>query len=150
MLAEHAYTSKVTEKSDIYSFGVVLLELVTGKKAIVQQPGGNCMDIVRWTYNRLTMTKVGNDAENNDGSNQNHQLQADIHMRVLDPGLANCKCWHESMAKVLRIAMLCTSSLPMQRPSMRDVIHMLKDADPGTYMQMLASKSTNYQKQQII
>jgi serine/threonine protein kinase len=135
--AEHAYTSKVTEKSDIYSFGVVLMELVTGKKAIVQQPGGSCMDIVRWTYNMLTAAEKKPSAADADESDLERNQQ---HKRILDPGLADCPCWHESMAKVLRIAMLCTSPLPLQRPSMREVIHMLKEADPGAPMQMLASK----------
>jgi serine/threonine protein kinase len=31
---EYAYTLNVGEKSDIYSFGVVLLELVTGKRPV--------------------------------------------------------------------------------------------------------------------
>jgi kinase len=45
-IAEYAYTLRVTEKSDIYSFGVVLLELVTGKKPMA--PEINEMDLVTW------------------------------------------------------------------------------------------------------
>lgn len=36
---EYAETGKLTKMSDIYSFGVVLLELITGQKAILDTTG---------------------------------------------------------------------------------------------------------------
>ncbi|XP_019229218.1 PREDICTED: putative proline-rich receptor-like protein kinase PERK6 [Nicotiana attenuata] len=43
---QYAYTTKVTEKSDVYSFEVVLMELVTGKKPVDAEYGEN-NDIVQ-------------------------------------------------------------------------------------------------------
>eukprot|EP00250_Pteridium_aquilinum_P022039 c25287_g4_i1 orf=167-3301(+) len=108
---EHAYTAKVTEKSDIYSFGVVLLELVTGKKPVVPEVYGENMDIVRWVRGRLAAAEDAGE--------------------VLDSGLA--ACWREGMLMILRVALLCTSALPVSRPSMREVVDMLVEADPARF-----------------
>ena len=45
---EYAMSGKLTLKSDIYSFGVVLLELITGRKAIdvTKKPGEQ--NLVSW------------------------------------------------------------------------------------------------------
>lgn len=105
--AEYGYTPKVNEKSDIYSFGVVLLELVTGKKAIEPEFGDN--DIVSWVSSKLT--------------NTNHIIQS-----IIDPTILESH--KEKMVKMLRIAILCTSKLPERRPTMRSVVQMLEEIEP--------------------
>ncbi|KAG2585903.1 hypothetical protein PVAP13_5NG009100 [Panicum virgatum] len=48
---EYAYTLRVNEKSDTYSFGVVLLELVTGKPPVDPEFGEK--DLVKWVRGTL-------------------------------------------------------------------------------------------------
>ncbi|KAI5080979.1 hypothetical protein GOP47_0004162 [Adiantum capillus-veneris] len=109
---EHAYTSKVTEKSDIYSFGVVLLELVTGKRPVEAELYGEGRDIVRWMWQILS---EGQGLKNEE---------------TLDARIAQGTA-KEQMLQVLRIALLCTSAMPSQRPSMRHVLDMLLLAQPS-------------------
>nr|GMC76258.1 leucine-rich repeat receptor-like protein kinase PXL1 [Ipomoea batatas] len=107
--AEYGYTLKVDEKSDIYSYGVVLLELLTGKMAL-DPAFGEATDIVEWVRRK----KSSNTSE-----------------EVLEPDIAGkCKHVQEEMLLVLKIALLCTSKLPKDRPSMRDIITMLAEAKP--------------------
>lgn len=104
---EFCYTLKVTEKSDVYSFGVVLLELVTGKEP-VDPSYGEGINIVKWV-SRMVEKENG--------------LQ-----EVLDLNIS--EHYEDSMQHVLQIALLCTISLPGNRPTMRHVVEMLKDANP--------------------
>lgn len=107
---EYAYTLNVDEKSDIYSFGVVLMELLTGRKP-VDPEFGEAVTIVEWVREKIR-TKEG-------------MVQA------LDSNIgARCSHVQEEMILVLRIAVLCTSKLPRDRPSMRDVVTMLAEAKP--------------------
>ncbi|PKA59091.1 Receptor-like protein kinase HSL1 [Apostasia shenzhenica] len=97
---EYAYTLRVNEKSDIYSFGVVILELVTGKRPVAPEYGEK--DLVKWVSGVI-------------------QLKGAEH--VIDPGLDLCH--REEIAGMLEIGLKCTSSLPINRPSMRRVVKML-------------------------
>lgn len=108
-LAEYGYTLKVDEKIDIYSYGVVLLELLTGKKPL-EASFEECVDMVEWV--RKKRSKGGLE-------------------KALDPTIAGrCKHVQEEMLLVLRIALLCTAKLPKERPSMRDIVTMLGEAKP--------------------
>ncbi|KAI4319506.1 hypothetical protein MLD38_033094 [Melastoma candidum] len=106
---EYGYTLKVDEKIDIYSFGVVLIELVTGKRPL-EQEFGESIDIVEWIRTKIR---------------ENRPLE-----EVLDRNIGNCSYVQVEMLMVLRIGLLCTAKLPRDRPSMRDVITMLGEAKP--------------------
>jgi Leucine-rich repeat (LRR) protein len=99
---EYAYTLRVNEKSDTYSFGVVLLELVTGKPPVDPEFGEK--DLVKWVCS--TIDQKGFD-------------------HVIDPKLD--LGFKEEIMKVLNIGLLCASSLPINRPSMRRVVKMLQE-----------------------
>lgn len=45
---DYAMTGQLTFKSDIYSFGVVLLELITGRRAIDQTKDRKELNLVAW------------------------------------------------------------------------------------------------------
>ncbi|CAL5364935.1 unnamed protein product [Camellia sinensis] len=107
---EYGYTLKVDEKSDIYSFGVVLLELVTGKKPLDPE-FGEFTDIVEWVRSKIRNKMASEEP--------------------LDSNIAGqCKHVQEEMLLVLRIALTCTAKNPKDRPTMRDVITMLGEAKP--------------------
>ncbi|EFJ06059.1 hypothetical protein SELMODRAFT_136102 [Selaginella moellendorffii] len=100
---EYSYTLKISEKSDVYSYGVVLLELLTGREAVVQD-----IHIVKWVQGALR------------GSNPS--------VEVLDPRLRGMPdLFIDEMLQILGVALMCVSQLPADRPSMKDVVAFLQE-----------------------
>ena len=58
MAPEYATSGKLTEKSDVYSYGVVLLELITGRKPVdASQPIGD-ESLVEWVSHIIALVIV--------------------------------------------------------------------------------------------
>lgn len=99
---EYGFSNRVNEKSDVYSYGIVLLELLTGKRP-VRTEFGEEVDIVRWVAIKLSAGEG---------------LQQIIDNRMLGGS-------RKQMLFLLRVGLLCTNRLPSNRPSMREVVKML-------------------------
>ncbi|KAL6993917.1 LRR receptor-like serine/threonine-protein kinase hsl2 [Sarracenia purpurea var. burkii] len=118
---EYAYTLKVNEKSDVYSFGVVLLELITGKRPNNDSFGEN-KDIVKWVTEAAVLSSSPGQGSGDDASSSCTDL-GQLHDPRMNPSATD----YEEIEKVLNVALLCTSAFPMNRPSMRRVVELLKD-----------------------
>lgn len=124
---EYGYSLKITEKSDVYSYGIVLLEVLTGMEPSDPRiPDGK--HIVPWVYEELR-TK-----------------HRDFTSIVDQQLLLHSSTQSEEMLQVLGIALLCVNPSPDERPTMRDVIAMLE----GIKHEHNESEKTNSVREEII
>ncbi|KAK9032316.1 hypothetical protein V6N11_056587 [Hibiscus sabdariffa] len=101
---EYARTSRLTEKSDVYSYGIVLLELLTGRKPVDNESN----------LHHLILSKAANNAV----------------METVDPEItATCKDLG-AVKKVFQLALLCTKRHPSDRPTMHEVTRVLGSLVP--------------------
>ncbi|KAJ9560276.1 hypothetical protein OSB04_005436 [Centaurea solstitialis] len=101
---EYAYIMRVTMAGNVYSFGVVLLELLTGKAAVSEGS-----ELAKWV-----------------SSKSKHQ---DDYDQILDSTMSRTSpATRDQMLAVLRVALACVSVSPDERPQMTSVLSMLLDA----------------------
>ncbi|XVF17450.1 hypothetical protein REPUB_Repub10bG0123000 [Reevesia pubescens] len=126
---EYAYTLKVTEKSDVYSFGVVLLELITGKRPNDPSFGEN-KDLVKWVTEVALSSPSSSSSSPEGGIDSGGNWYRNL-AQIVDPRMNPSANELKEIEKVLNVALKCTSSFPINRPSMRKVAELLKDQRCG-------------------
>ncbi|XP_078177011.1 uncharacterized protein LOC144571554 [Carex rostrata] len=97
---------KINEKVDVYSFGVILLELTTGKRA---NEGDEYEALADWAL-RL-------------------YLQHGMLVGMIDEGIRNDDEYLPDIAAVFELGLSCTSKDPIARPTMRMVLQRLSQYD---------------------
>ncbi|CAI0390534.1 unnamed protein product [Linum tenue] len=103
---EYARTLRATPKGDVYSFGIVLLELVTGEKPthVSRAPEGFRGNLVDWV---AELSAKG-------------QLHDAIDQSLLGKGV------EKEVFQVLKVACNCVVEGPKERPSMFEVYQLLR------------------------
>uniref|UniRef100_A0A2P2P2G0 Protein kinase domain-containing protein n=1 Tax=Rhizophora mucronata TaxID=61149 RepID=A0A2P2P2G0_RHIMU len=119
---EYACVLKITEKSDVYSYGVVLLEIITGKKP-VDPSFTEGQHVIQWVRDHLKSKKDP--------------------VEVIDPKLqGNPDTQVQVMLQALGISLLCTSNRAEDRPTMKDVAALLREIRQEPTIESDAHKPT--------
>lgn len=103
---EYLSTGKSSEKTDVFGYGIMLLELITGQRAFDLARLANDDDVMLldWVKSLLKEKKLE---------------------MLVDPDLE--KNYIESeVEQLIQVALLCTQGSPMERPKMSDVVRMLE------------------------
>eukprot|EP00253_Pinus_taeda_P013193 PITA_13193 len=101
MAPEYALRGQLTEKADVFSFGVLLLEIISGRK---NQSSDEDMEfLIEGTWRLYTTDRA---------------------LEIMDPTLEGSYSSEEGI-RVIRIGLLCTQAAAALRPSMFRVVAML-------------------------
>lgn len=96
---------KVSQKADVYSFGVLLLELLTGKApthAVLNEEG---VDLPRWVQSTV---------------------REEWTAEIFDTELLRSQDTEEEMVQLLQLAIDCAAQFPDQRPAISEVTKQIE------------------------
>ncbi|XP_052191588.1 somatic embryogenesis receptor kinase 2-like isoform X1 [Diospyros lotus] len=120
---EYLSTGKSSEKTDVFGYGIMLLELITGQRAFDLSRLANDDDVMLldWVKGLLKEKKLE---------------------MLVDPDLQNNYIEAE-VQQLIQVALLCTQGSPMDRPKMSEVVRMLEGDG-------LAEKWEEWQKVEVV
>ncbi|XP_062100824.1 nodulation receptor kinase-like [Humulus lupulus] len=122
---EYYTTHHLSDKSDVFSFGVVLLEIISGREPLnIRRPRSE-WGLVEWA--------------------KQHARESNVD-EIVDPSIKGG--YHaEAMWRVVEVALLCTEPYSAYRPCMADIVRELEDAliienNASEYMRSIESSAS--------
>ncbi|XP_073289261.1 cold-responsive protein kinase 1 isoform X3 [Primulina huaijiensis] len=126
---EYALLQQLTKKADVYSFGVLILEIISGRSSSRAAFGQELLLLLEWTWKLL-----------NEG-----RLE-----EIVDPDLVDYP--KNEVLRFTKVALFCTQAASHQRPDMKQVVQMLSTevkindkllSEPGLYKTRSSSTRSN-------
>ncbi|CAO2168365.1 unnamed protein product, partial [Urochloa humidicola] len=99
---EYAMRGHLTEKTDVFAFGVAALETVAGRSNMDNSQEEDKIYLFEWAW---------------------QLYERDQALGILDPRIEECNS--EEALRVIHVALFCTQGSPHQRPPMSRVVKML-------------------------
>ncbi|GMN46950.1 hypothetical protein TIFTF001_016133 [Ficus carica] len=99
---EYAMRGHLTKKTDVFAFGILALEIVSGRRISDSNLEGKKIYLLEWAWNLY---------------------EQDCESELVDSELSEID--DEEVRRVVGVALLCTQTLPTARPSMSRVVAML-------------------------
>ncbi|XVF79033.1 hypothetical protein PTKIN_Ptkin14bG0187000 [Pterospermum kingtungense] len=119
MAPEYALHGHLTEKADVYSFGIVVLEIVSGKCNTKHRLNGEFVHLLEWAHILKEEGKL---------------------LDLIDPRIG-CDCNIEEVKVMIEVAFLCTNPTSAARPCMSSVVSMLEGR--GAVKEFIAESSSS-------
>ncbi|MCL7048002.1 hypothetical protein MKW94_001847 [Papaver nudicaule] len=107
MSPEYLTHGQLTEKVDVYSYGVIVLEIVTGIQSNHFTSDESLETLVTWTWKHYKSSKVSD---------------------IIDESIKD-QVDEEELKRVVQVGLLCTQEAAALRPTMQEVIQMLRRND---------------------
>ncbi|KAK6120274.1 hypothetical protein DH2020_045965 [Rehmannia glutinosa] len=124
---EYAVLGQLTKKADVYSFGVLLLEIISGKSSSKAAFGDDFSVLLEWTWKMFNEGRL---------------------LEIVDPDLSDYP--KDEVIRFIKVALFCTQATSQRRPNMKQVVKMLSTdvslnesllSEPGMYIPQSSRKS---------
>ncbi|XP_058214475.1 putative serine/threonine-protein kinase isoform X2 [Rhododendron vialii] len=99
---EYALLGQLTKKADVYSFGVLVLEILSGRSSSKSTFGVDLLVLVEWAWKLREEGRL---------------------LDIVDPELTEYP--EDEVIRFIKVALFCTQAACNQRPGMKQVVEML-------------------------
>ncbi|MQM13022.1 hypothetical protein Taro_045944 [Colocasia esculenta] len=106
MSPEYALNGVFSEKSDVFGFGVILLEIITGIRSTGFYPESNSHSLFGYAWQRWEEGRA---------------------LELLDPSILSSSSWITEVLRCTQLAMLCIQEAAGDRPTMSSIVSFLSN-----------------------